>query len=70
MFGEDRGVLLFEKREVLGIRNRAVLHRFGKSRRELNAGERAEQLRIGYDDTRGWTTAVAPEDVHRILSAG
>ncbi len=22
------------------------------------------------DDTRGWTTAVAPEDVHRILSAG
>ena len=22
------------------------------------------------DDTRGWTTAVEPEDVHRILSAG
>ena len=72
MFGENRGVLLFEKREVLRIRNRAVLHGFREPRRQLHARQRAEQLRIGDDDTRLVERAeqvLAGGDVHARLAA-
>ena len=52
MLGKDRRVLRLEKREVRRVGDHAVLHRFGESRRELHAGERRQQRRIGHDDAR------------------
>src|SRR5467141_834006 len=51
VFREDRRVFALEKREILRVRDRAVLHGFGEPRRQLYARQRGEQLRIGDDDT-------------------
>ncbi len=47
---EDRRVLAFEKREILGVGDHAVFHRLGESGGELHTRERGQELRVGDDD--------------------